>query len=98
MIEEASRGSKFYAKKQADQAKISQQAKEMAASLASFTSLELDSARADADLLIRRLRTGRILNKVSNFSQLLRAQWLLKGDSACGHGHVLCSSGDEGPA
>lgn len=65
MIEEASRGSKFYAKKQADQTKVSQQAKEMVASLASFTSVELDSARADADLLIGKLRAGRILNKVS---------------------------------
>ena len=37
VIEEASRGSKFYAKKQADQAKVSQQVKEMKASLASFT-------------------------------------------------------------
>ena len=65
VIEEASRGSKFYAKKQADQAKVSQQVKELKASLASFTSLELGSARADADLLIRKLRAGRILNKVS---------------------------------
>ena len=37
----------------------------MKASLASFTSLELASARADADLLIGKLRAGRILNKVS---------------------------------
>ena len=64
MIEEASRSSKFYAKKQADQTKVSQQAKEMVASLASFTSAELDSARADADLLIEKLRAVRILNKV----------------------------------
>ena len=65
VIEEASRGSKFYAKKQADQAKVSQQVKELKASLASFTSLELSSARADADLLVGKLRAGRILNKVS---------------------------------
>ena len=65
VIEDASRGSKFYAKKQADQAKVSQQVKELKASLASFTSLELSSARADADLLIGKLRAGRILNKVS---------------------------------
>ena len=37
----------------------------MKVSLASFTSLELTSARADADLLIGKLRAGRILNKVS---------------------------------
>ena len=65
VIEEASRGSKFFAKKQADQAKVTKQAKEMVASLASFTSPELDSARADADLLIGKLRAARILNKVS---------------------------------
>ena len=64
MIEEASRGSKFYAKKVADQTKVSRQVKEMVAALASFNSLELDSARADADLLIGKLRAGRILNKV----------------------------------
>ena len=64
VIEEASRGSKFYAKKQADQMKVSQQAKEMVGSLASFTSAELDSARASADLLIEKLSAGRLLNKV----------------------------------
>ena len=37
VIEEASRGSKFYAKKQADQAKVCHQVKDMKGSLASFT-------------------------------------------------------------
>ena len=67
VIEEASRGSKFYAKKQADQAKVFHQAEQMVASLASFSAAELASARADADLLIEKLRGSRILNKVEVF-------------------------------
>ena len=67
VIEEASRGSKFYAKKQADQAKVFHQAEQMVASLASFSAAELASARADTDLLIEKLRGSRILNKVEVF-------------------------------
>ena len=64
MIEEASKGSKFYAKKQEDQARISQQAKEMKLALDAFTPSELEAARVSADVLIDNLRAGRILNKV----------------------------------
>ena len=107
VIEEASRGSKFYAKKQADQAKVFHQAEQMVASLASFSAAELASARADADLLIEKLRGSRILNKVEVFHIILYknlecpisiTQYSFKGNSACGHGHVLCSGRDEGPA
>ena len=48
----------------------SEQVKEMKASLASFSSIELNSALADADLLIGKLRAGRILNKVSKILYL----------------------------
>jgi len=64
VIEEASKGSKFYAKKQEDQARISQQAKEMKLALDAFTPSELEAARVSADVLIDNLRAGRILNKV----------------------------------
>ena len=66
VIEEASKGSKFYAKKQEDQARISQQAKEMKSVLDAFTLSELEAARVNADVLIANLRAGRILNKVKN--------------------------------
>merc|ERR1719334_2603832 len=63
VIEEASKGSKFYAKKQADQARIQQQVEEMKLSLASLGDSEIAAARVAADLVVERMRRGRELGK-----------------------------------
>ena len=96
MIEEASKGSKFYAKKQEDQARISQQAKEMKLALDAFTPFELEAARVSADVLIDNLRAGRILNKVKK-ATIVQNFIASKGDSPLGYGHVLCCCRDERP-
>ena len=64
VIEEASRGSKFYAKKQADQARIEVQVEEMRQSLAGLGSGELAAARLAADSIVARLRRSRRLDRV----------------------------------
>ena len=64
VIEEASRGSKFYAKKQADQARIELQVEEMRQSLACLGRGELAAARLAADMTVARLRRSRRLDRV----------------------------------
>ena len=63
VIEEASRGSKFYAKKQADQAKLQAQVEELQAALAALPAGELAIARQAADSVVAELRRGRRLDR-----------------------------------
>ena len=63
VIEEASRGSKFYAKKQADQAKLQAQVDELQAALAALPAGELAAARQAADTVVAGLRRGRRLDR-----------------------------------
>ena len=63
VIEAASRGSKFYAKKQADQARIDSQAEDMRQAMYSLTDKQLEKARKEADRVIDQLRTERVLNR-----------------------------------
>jgi DNA polymerase kappa len=63
VVEEASRGSKFYAKKQADQARIGQQVEGMLAELGGLGEAELEAARLAADRRVAELRRGRRLDR-----------------------------------
>jgi len=64
VIEEASKGTKYYAKKQADQARTQEQVVELTSAASRLSDQELDSARASADVLIERMRNRRRLDKV----------------------------------
>ena len=62
-IEAASKGSKFYAKKQADQARIDRQVESMRQALASLADTQLERARKEADRVVAQLRADRDLSR-----------------------------------
>ena len=87
VMEEAAKGSKFYAKKKADQARTSEQVwgrsfpairfcsvqvKELVEAANLLSKQKLDSARAAADAVVERLRRGRRLDKVSFLFNLVK--------------------------
>ena len=63
VIEAASKGSKFYAKKQADQARIDCQAEDMRQAMHSLTHQQLEKARKEADKIVAQLRSERDLSR-----------------------------------
>jgi len=63
VIEAASKGSKFYAKKQADQARIDSQAEDMRQAMYSLTDKQLEKAKKEADRVVAQLRTERDLSR-----------------------------------
>jgi len=63
VIEAASKGSKFYAKKQADQARIDMQVESMRQALASLADTQLERARKEADRVVAQLRADRDLSR-----------------------------------
>ena len=63
VIEAASKGSKFYAKKQADQARIDRQVESMRQALASLADTQLERARKEADRVVAQLRADRDLSR-----------------------------------
>jgi len=63
VIEAASKGSKFYAKKQEDQARIDSQVADMRHALAGLSITMLDRARKEADKVVEKLRVERDLSR-----------------------------------